>query len=46
MNKLRINELCQINGGVSTTVWALVGMGIIFIASIVYGFVNPNKCNN
>lgn len=46
MKKLNNLELAKINGGLSGTVWALIGTGIVFLASIVYGFINPNKCNS
>lgn len=45
MNTLNTNELLNITGG-GISKWLLtgIGAGIVFIASIIYGFVHPNKC--
>ena len=45
MKKMDELELARVNGGPSATVWGCIGVGIVFLASIIYGFINPNKCN-
>lgn len=45
MNTLTKKELLETTGGgISKWLFAGIGAGIVFIASIVYGFVHPNKC--
>ena len=46
MESLNNNELLNINGGISKFVLGGIAIGVIFVASIIYGYVNPNKCNN
>jgi len=45
MNKLTNQELLKTAGG-SFHKWLLAGLGagMVFFASIIYGFVHPNKC--
>ncbi len=42
-------ELNQINGGISMSVIKVVGAGLAalgtFVASVIYGYIHPNKCN-
>lgn len=45
MNSLKNEELLKINGGISKYLFGGFILGAIFLASIIYGFVNPNKCN-
>ncbi len=46
MHTLTNNEMLEINGG---GFWTALGVGIItagvFIASVIYGYINPNSCN-
>lgn len=36
-------ELNQISGGISAA-WGFLAAGLAFIASIIYGYIHPNKC--
>jgi len=45
MNYLKQDELLEVNGGISKFLLGGFALGVIFIASIIYGFVNPNRCN-
>lgn len=45
MQKLSDNELLAINGGIAKTVIGGIIMGVVFVASVIYGYINPNKCN-
>lgn len=45
MQKLNDNELLAVNGGIAKTVIGGIFMGVVFIASVIYGYINPNKCN-
>lgn len=44
MAPLTGNELMSIKGGLSKLFWGGIGIGIAFIASIIYGYLHPNKC--
>ena len=46
MKRLDIEDLKNIKGGLSG--WAIAGIvsGIVFIAGILNGISNPEKCNN
>ena len=44
MENLNELELTKINGGLSGTVWGFIAVGVVFIASIIYGYIHPNKC--
>ena len=48
MQKLKDEQLLQINGGISAV--HIIGLGLAavatFVASVFYGYINPNKCNN
>ncbi len=48
MQNLDNNTLLQVNGGGNTLY--IIGLGIAaavtFVASVIYGYINPNKCNN
>lgn len=46
MKVLANRDLAEINGGLSTAVWTCIAVGVVFLASIVYGFINPDKCNS
>ncbi len=43
MQIIKDYELKNINGG-SSAVWGILAIGITFIASIIYGYIHPNKC--
>ncbi len=45
MKNLSDNELLSINGGFAKTIWGGIIIGVVFVASIIYGYINPNKCN-
>lgn len=47
MNKLSNNELKQIDGGGWTALKILglgIAAGVTFIASVIYGYIHPEKC--
>ena len=48
MQNINNQELQNINGG-SGLIYA-IGLGLAalgtFVASVIYGYINPNKCNN
>ena len=44
MKKLNNEELLETNGGWSLAFAGAIIIGVTFLASIVYGFVHPNKC--
>lgn len=46
MKHLNDLELAKINGGFSATVWGCFAVGFVFLASVIYGFINPDKCNS
>lgn len=46
MELLSTQELTNINGGISKTLLGGILIGVIFVASVIYGYINPNKCNN
>jgi len=45
MKTLETKELLETTGG-GLAKWILggIGIGIVFVASVVYGFIHPNKC--
>lgn len=45
MNNLNNQELLAINGGISKALFGALIAGVVFLASVIYGFVYPNKCN-
>lgn len=45
MNLLTSYELQNVNGGFSKYLWGGIAIGVVFIASVVYGFIHPNRCN-
>ena len=45
MSTLSNKELAHISGGFSKTLFGGIVIGVIFIASVIYGFINPNRCN-
>lgn len=45
MENLKNQDLLKINGGISKTLFGALVIGVVFLASVIYGFVNPNKCN-
>lgn len=44
MQTLTVSELQNISGGISKWFWAGIGAAVVFFASVVYGFIHPNKC--
>ena len=44
MQELTRLELLKINGGISKTFIVGLGLGIVFVVSVIYGFIYPNKC--
>ena len=44
MQVLNSQELNSINGGVARWVLGTLGIGIVFLASVIYGMIYPNKC--
>ncbi len=48
MHSLTNMELEQINGGISMSLIKAVGVGLAalgtFVASVIYGYIHPNKC--
>lgn len=38
-------ELMAIEGGISKTIIGGILTGIVFVASVIYGYIHPNKCN-
>lgn len=44
MEKLNNQELTNINGGISKTILGGIALGAVFIASVIYGYIHPNKC--
>ena len=46
MQMLNDKELLEINGGVSSALIGGIIIGVVFVASVIYGYINPNKCNN
>lgn len=46
MNYLQDNQLTEINGGISTAIWGSIIVGVVFLASVIYGYINPDKCNS
>ena len=49
MTTLTNYELQNINGGISASLIKAVGVGLAalgtFVASVIYGYIHPNKCN-
>ncbi len=45
MRSLSEQELNTINGGIAKTIIGGVIVGVVFLASVVYGYIHPNKCN-
>ncbi len=49
MDILESKNLVSINGGALSTVLKIGLFGIsaagVFIASVIYGYIHPNKCN-
>lgn len=45
MRSLSTKELTTINGGIAKTIIGGVLVGVVFIASVIYGYIHPNKCN-
>ena len=49
MKKMSNEELFKVNGGAFGFLKVL-GIGLValgtFVASVIYGYINPNKCNN
>ena len=43
MQYLKNSELKNVNGGISVA-WGFLAIGITFIASVIYGYIHPNKC--
>lgn len=39
------NELMAITGGLSKTIIGGILTWIVFVASVIYGYIHPNKCN-
>lgn len=44
MEKLSNQELNNINGGISHNIIGGIILGAVFIASVIYGYIHPNKC--
>ena len=44
MKHLNNYELTKVSGGANATIWCFVVVGVVFLASVIYGFINPNKC--
>ncbi len=48
MNNLTKEDLMTVNGG--STALYIIGLGLAavgtFVASVIYGYIYPNKCNN
>lgn len=44
MEKLNNIELAQINGGISKTLLGGLAIGFVFVVSVIYGIIYPNKC--
>ena len=44
MQKIENLELLNINGGISKTLIGILAVGAVFLVSVVYGFIYPNKC--
>lgn len=45
MKELNVQELRHISGGISFGLLGGIIAGAVFLASVIYGFINPNKCN-
>ncbi len=45
MTGLTTEELQKTSGGVSFGLLGGIVIGVVFLASVIYGFINPNKCN-
>lgn len=45
MENLHNQELLAINGGISKTLFGAFVVGVVFLASVIYGFVNPYRCD-
>ena len=45
MKNINNQELAKIEGGISSTLWGGIVVGIVFLASVIYGIINPNKCS-
>lgn len=46
MEKLKDNELKEVNGGISTIAAIGIGLAITFIAGIIDGLARPKKCRS
>ena len=45
MKRIDNYELININGGASKlAIFGSIAAGLVFLASIIYGFIHPNKC--
>ncbi len=44
VEKINNQELTNINGGVSKTIIGGIVLGVVFVASVIYGYIHPNKC--
>ena len=45
MVRLTTEELQNTNGGISFGILGGIVMGAVFLAPVIYGFINPNRCN-
>ncbi len=41
---LKQEELLTISGGFKSTIWGLIGVATVFVASVIYGIIYPDKC--
>ncbi len=46
MQKVKDDELKEINGGISTAAIIGIGLAITFIAGVLDGIARPQKCRN
>lgn len=45
MMELSKYEMLEVNGGGWKAVAGGILLGFAFVASVIYGFINPNRCN-
>lgn len=45
MKNLSNEELLAVNGGIAKSLVGGLIMGVVFVASVIYGYIHPNKCN-
>jgi len=45
VNYLNKNEMAEVKGGAWKVIAGGIFLGLAFLASVVYGFINPNRCN-